>query len=238
MVATLDDLFKYKQEVPIVNPKTGKVSKKVWVRILGDEDLRDAFKFSRIASAEVRARLRDKTSDAYKDEIGALGEQPRENWEAIILAYRENTFSNEAPTVVVREDLPELEEMSVKPDAPSLEEQERYDRAIEEQNEQFKKAIEDYVQTKLAETQEELSKMSDEKVLEAASREYSNIESLRTFMEELGIQQGYRGCYTDEACKNRAFSSIEAFRNAHTSVKAQIIEAYKSLELDNDDIKN
>lgn len=239
MAATLDDLFKYKEAVEIKNPRTGKVAKRIWVRILGDEDMKEAFRFARIVSAETRAKLRDRNSNEYKDEIeSTLSEWPRESLEELILSYRENTFANEAPTIVTREDLPELEEISVNPDAPSLEEQERLDKAIDEQNEAYKKSIEEYVQTKIAETKVELSKLDDKEVLEIASREYANIESLRVFAEELGIQQGFRGSYTDEACKNRAFSDIESFRNSHTSVKHQIIEAYRAIEMDTEDIKN
>ena len=54
----------------------------------------------------------------------------------------------------------------------------------------------------------------------------------------MNVQKGFRATYQDEACTKKAFSSIEAFRNADSLLKQQIIAAYDSVEMDNDDVKN
>lgn len=237
-MAGLENLLKYKDKVSLRNPKTGKTIKTVWVRILGDDDLKEAFKYARIASAEKRAQLRDKDSDIYKDEISDLSQQPRENLEELILASRENAFANEAPVIIEREELPEIEQIAVQPDAPTLEEQERLDTEVNTQQEKFKKAIEEYIQTKLNEVKAELKDASMEKIVELAIVDYTNVQALQAFLDELNQQKGFRGTYTDEACTNRGFDTIEDFKNAHGSIKVQLIEAYNNLDMGSDDIKN
>jgi hypothetical protein len=236
--ATLDDLLKYKERLALKNPKTGKTVKTVWVRILGDEDLRAAFAAARAASSAKRMELRDVNSDAYKGEILGLKEESKEDLEEYILTSKENVFFNEAPAIVVREDLPEIDQFAAIPDAPTLEEQERYDAAIVEQNEKYKANIKDYIDTKLAEVKAMLAETSFEELINLASVEYINIKALEAFLEELRQQQGYRAVYLDEACTKRGYSSIQAFKNAAGPIKQQIVDAYSALDISNDDIKN
>lgn len=237
-MASLDDLLKYKEKVVLKNPRTGKNLKTVWVRVLGDDDLKESFRLARIVSAAKRAALRNPESDVYKDEILALREESRENLEQWILTSRENIFSNEAPVVVVREDLPDIETIAAQPDAPTLEEQERLDEETNKVNDKFREAVEDYIKTKLEEVKAELAALSQEELIEKATEEYINIQSLQAFLEEVTQQQAYRGTYIDEECKTRGFSSFDAFKNSATSIKQQLIDAYRSLEIGNDEIKN
>lgn len=238
-MATLDDLLKYKDKVVLKHPKTGKDLKAVWVRILGDEDLKEAFRYARIVSAEKRKGLRDKSSDVYRDEIESiLNESSREDQITLILASKENEFANNAPIVVPREDLPKIEEIAVEPDAPTLEEQERLDATEEEQTKKFQDAIEDYIKTKINEVKVSLEEMSDDTVRDLAAIEYTNVQALQAFLEELNDQKAFRGTYSDEACTERGFSSLEAFKNADSSIKTQLITAYNNLEINGDDLKN
>ena len=237
-MAQLDDLLKYKKKVILKNPR-GEDIKAVWIRVLGDDDLKAAFQASRVASAEKRKQLRDKNSVAYKDEIVAtLKEGERDSWEQIILASKENEFVNNAPIVVPREDAPKMEEIAVQPDAPTLEEQERLDAAEKEQDDKFRQALEEYIQTKLAELKAHMDELTDERVFEMATIEYVNIQALQAFLEELQDQKGFLGTYMDEACTERGYSTIAAYKNADGRIKAQIAEAYSGLELGTDDLKN
>lgn len=236
-MAGLEDLLRYKKEVELKN-RSGKTVKKVWIRILGDEDLRDAFKFSRIVSAEKRARLRDKNSDTYKDEIRTLLDSTKAEKIELIVASKENQYANEAPVILSREELPKIEEIAVQPDAPTLEEQERFDAAEEEDNSKYLKSIEDYIQTKVNELKANLAEVTDERLNELAEIEFINIQSLQAFLEELNQQKAYRATYMDEACTKRGFDSIDKFKNADSSIKSQLIVAYSELEVNPDEVKN
>ncbi len=237
-MAGLEDLLRYKQKVELKNPRTNKTVKTVWIRILGDEDLRDAFKFSRIMSSEKRAKLRDKDSDTYKDEIRTLMDSTRAEKMELIVASKENQYANEAPIIVVREELPKIEEIAVQPDAPTLEEQERFDAAEEEDNNKYLKAIEDYIQTKVNELKASLEELTDDRLNEIAEAEFINIQSLQAFLEELNQQKAYRATYMDEACTKRGFDSIDKFKNADSNIKSQLIVAYSELEVNPDEVKN
>lgn len=238
-MGSLGNLLRYKQKVALKNPRTGKTVKSVWVRVLGDAELKEAFKYCRIASAKLREELRDKNSSVYQDQIlSVLKEQTRADHIGLILASKENEFANNAPIVVAREDAPKIEEVAVQPDAPTLEEQERLDAAEEGQNKTYLKAVEEYIQTKLNEVKASLEELSDEKVFELATVEYANIQTLQTFLEELNEQKAFRGTYLDEACTKRGYDDIEEFKNADGRIKTQLINAYNELEMSNDEIKN
>ena len=100
MVSGLSDLFKYKKEIPIKNPKTGKVKTKVWIRLLGDDDIKEAYKISRVASAAKRASLRDENSLDYKESMAQLGDLSQADLKELILAEAENSFNARAQAVL------------------------------------------------------------------------------------------------------------------------------------------
>lgn len=233
----LADLLRYKEKVELVNPKNGEKIKTAWVRLLGDEDLQEAFKFARIVSAEKRASLRDENSDDYKNAAIQLAEQPREVLESLILASKENKFANDASAIVVREDLPEIESIASLPDAPTLEEQEIHDKEINAVNDKYVKAIEDFIETKMNEVRAEIKDYTDEQVLNQAQIDLSLIQPLQDFVAEMNAQKVYRGTYMDEACKTRGFDNVEEYKNADASIKEQLVAAYNSLEISSEDLK-
>lgn len=233
----LSNLFKYKKKIEIKDPKTDKVVNVAWVRVLGDDDLKKAYQWARIASSEKRANLRDTNSVEHKDEIAQLDGVPKENLVGIILAAREQEFSNQASMAIVRPELPTLDEITERPDAPSLEDQERLDRLVKETDEGYEKAIKDYIDTKVEEVGAELMERPLPEVLELAKSDLANIQALDAFVSELNDQKGYRGTYDDEECRVRSFDSIEDFKSQHTLLKTQIITAYLDMEMGADDVK-
>lgn len=238
-MGSLSNLFKYKKQIDIMdidNPE--KVAQKVWIRLLGDEDLKESYRWARIVSAHKRKVLRDETSVEYLDETAQLEGAEVETLIAIILAANENVFETEAQAVVERKDLPKIEEIAVQPDAPQLEEQERLDQMIEEIEKEYEQSLKDYVETKLNESRAALKEMPYDDVVKLAKKDLSNIQALDAFVTELNEQKAYRGTYDDEACKVRSFDSIEDFKSANSLLKAQVIEEYGKLEVRGDDIKN
>ena len=237
-MGTLSKLLQYKKEVTIVDPKNGTEMAKVWVRLLGDQDLRDAYQKARIASSETRKALRDADSIMYKDAIAQLDDVPKENLIAIIVASQENNFQNEASVIVIREDLPTIEQISSRPDAPSLEEQEILDARIAETNKKYEDAVNEYIETRRAELQAAIAELPDEEIVVRAKNDLSNIQALESFVNELNDWRGYLGTYDDKECKNRSFDNIEDFKNSASELKAQIIAAYMELEVSTEEIKN
>lgn len=237
-MATLSDLLRFKKQIEIKHPTTQKVLSQPWIRILGDEDLKEAYRWARIASAAKRAAVKDKNSTDSKDARAQLSETSREDLFYLMRAARENAFVSEATAIVVRPDLPKIDEIAAIPDAPTLEEQEIQDKREAETEESYQKALREYVETKLAELEVELNNLSEDDLYSRASLELINVQAMEAFNNELNDQKAYRGTYNDEACKNRAFSSIEDFKETHTLIKEQIIAAYSELEMGADDLKN
>jgi hypothetical protein len=234
----LSNLFKFKDELTIINPKTGKPTKnKVWIRLLGDDDIKKAYEASRVASAEKRAALRNLESDERKAVLAQLSDLSQESLKELIIAEAENGFISQAPVVVERQNLPEIEEVAAEPDAPTLEEQEILDRQTADQDKEFLDSITEYVETKKRELEVELSELTDEQIFERATKTIENIQPLQAFAEELADQKGFRGTYLDKECKIKGFKDLQDFKDSHTAVKQQIIAKYESLEMGNDDIK-
>jgi len=236
-MGSLSDLFKYKKQIDIIDPDTGEVVQKPWVRVLGDDDLKEAYRWSRIASSEKRAKLRDIGSVEYRDEIAQLDGVPKENLIAIILAAREQEFSNEANITVVRKDLPKLEDITERPDAPSLEDQEKLDRLSAEIDAEYTTEIQEYINTKLEEVGNILLDKPDDEVISLAKSDLANIQALDAFVSELNDQKGYRGTYDDKECRNHSFDSVEEFKSSSSLLKSQIISAYLELEMGSDKVK-
>jgi hypothetical protein len=232
----LADLLKFKGKLEIKD-EDSKVISTVWIRLMGDEDIQAAYRQARIVSAARRDKLRDPESDEAKDILLQLKEQDRDYLTEIIITARENRFAAEAPVIATREELPTLDEVAARPDAPTLEEQEILDKGIEEVNEKFLKAVEDYIQTKVAETRAELAEYDDEKILELARKDMEIIQPLQVFMQEVNDQKGFRGTFLDASCKTRGFDSVEEFKDSHPLIKSQIIAKYDSLEIGSEDLK-
>jgi len=237
-MASIAELLKYKDELVITHPSTGKVLWKGWIKVLGDESIKEAYKYSRIVSAQKRATLRDKDSVEYKDEVESIAEQDKQDLLDLIMASQENDFTRESVAAVIREELPKIEEIAEEPDAPSLEEQELLDKEELNTQEEFLKAIDDYVSRRKEELKGRLDKMTHKQLIAMAQEELLKVAPMQAFLSELNDQRGYRSTFIDKECKTRAFKSIEEYKDAHSTIKSQIIEAYNKLEMGPDDIKN
>jgi hypothetical protein len=237
-MASLADLFLYKKEIEIINPKTKKPLKKVWVRVLGDYDLNKAYKSSRIASANKRKALRDPETDDYKDEVMGVVDLPFEEQLELIKAGRSSGFIAEAQSNVERPDLPELEEIAVDPDAPNLENLEKLDNEEEKTEKLYKDKLQEYVDAKTLELTNTLEQLSKEEVLKMAMYEVSNIVPFSVFMDELNIYKAVFGTFQDKTCKIHEFDTREDYQNLPKEIKDQILSAIVELELSGDDVKN
>lgn len=237
-MASLIDLLLYKKEVEIINPINKKPIKKVWVRVLGDFDLNKAYKASRVASNKKRLALRDSTSEDYQDEVMGVADLTREEKEDLVRTARMSIFVSEAQVAVKRPDLPELEEVAVDPDAASLEELENLDKTENKVEDEYQKKLQEYVTDKVNELNAELKEMSDEKLLEVASFEISNVVPFSVFVSELNDQKIFYGTFKDKYCKDREFDNLMDVKNLPREIKDILVETISNLEIGYDEIKN
>lgn len=233
----ISELLRWKTEYEIKGP-SNEALKKVWLRVIGDEDLTEAFKQARVASSKKRIALRDPQSSDFIDEVLPLEMASREDWIAIISASKSAEFQSEAYAVVERDDRPEIEEVAVIPDAPKLEEQEILDSRIDEVQKDYEQRLQEYIENKNTELQAILAALPDEELLKEAQQEVSNVIPFRIFLEELNAQKIYRACYEDKDCKVRSFDTVDEFKNTHSIIKEQLIDTYNKLEISPDTVKN
>ncbi len=232
-MGTLSELLRWKKSIKLAKDTT------VWVRIIGDWDLQEAYKLARIASAKKREALRDISTPDFQDEIKAFEDATQEECAALVKAARSNQWVAEAFSTVVRPEEVKLSEVSVDPDAPTLEEQEKFDAENNKIDIEYRKALEDYSKQKELELEAELKDLSLEDLRILAQVEASIIIPLTVFMNELQDQKLWRGTYDDEECRKRSFSSMEDFRSTVTrAIKDKLIEGYTELESRVDDLKN
>jgi len=210
----------------------------IYMRVVGDQDLQDAFKLARVRSAEKRKTLRDETSLEYLDQVAPIKEASREDCVELIKTARTQTFQSEAYANVERPEAVKIEEIAVDPDAVSLEEQEQLDAANEKIDKEYEEAIKTYTETRIKETDVEFESVSIENVRSIAELEVSNITSLAIFLQEVLDYKIIMACYTDKALTQKAFDSVAEYRSSNTFIKTQISEAYMRLELGADEIKN
>lgn len=237
-MASLTDLFLYKKEVEILNPVTQKPVKKVWVRVLGDYDLNQAYKASRIASANKRKALRDPESDDYKDEVLGVAELPNGDQIELIKTARTSGFIAEAQSTIERPELPDLEEVAVDPDAANLEDLEKLDSAENQTEKRYKEKLQEYVDAKTLELTKTLEVLTKEELLKITQLEISNVIPFSVFMEELSNYKILFGTFQDRACKIREFVNKEDYQNLPRPIKDQLIKVIGELEISGEDIKN
>jgi hypothetical protein len=210
----------------------------VWIRVVGDEDLQNSYKYGRAASAKKRRELRDTTSEEYLAAIEPIRSASREEVIEVIKTARTQNLQSEAYSNVVRPDELKIEEFAVDPDAPSLEEQEKFDAANEAQDVAYLQALGEYQMTRIQILEAELSVYSDEGLRNLAEEEIGDISALSAFLTEMVDQKVWRSVYMDKLCKIPAFNTIEEYRSSDGSVKQQLIDAYQVLEASPSDIKN
>src|SRR5688500_18215338 len=75
------DLLKWRGKVTLLDPETKQplLNEKeepfvVYVRVIGDEDMKAAFRAARLLSADIRKKMRDTNSDEFKERVEPIRE--------------------------------------------------------------------------------------------------------------------------------------------------------------------
>lgn len=244
-MGSISQLLRWKKSVilrnetgsPIIDSETHKPTV-VWVRIITDKDLEDAFKKARIASAKMRVDLTNPETDEYKALIAPFDDADRQACYDMSLAGMGANWLGEALSNVVRPELPKIKEVASDPDAPTLEDQEKLDALIAKTEKEYQKALEEFIETKQTEARAILDDLTDEELREQAKLSVIVTLPLETFLAELQIEKIWRAVYSDEACTERGFTDAEDFRATVTVIRDQLAVVYDELERGHSDLKN
>jgi hypothetical protein len=226
----LSKLFRWEGEVEIKDQK-GDVATKVYMRIVGDKDLNQARVYALRQSADLRAKLRDKESDEYKAFIREALAADKENLLAgIKLLSMEEITRQARENVVVK--------FPKEPDTnASLEEQEKYQKTVDEFPEKFGDLVRKEAEKILKNLEKDLKKLSDEEIQnEYVSKTINYVctqEMNRSFVDRCVFGATYR----DSEFKEKYFLTFDNYENLATEVKEQLREGYQNLELGMQEIK-
>jgi len=237
-MASLADLLRYKKLIDVHDPRTNEVIKTVWIRVLGDLDLTNAYKASRLASATKRSALRDIDSEDYKDEVLGVEDLAEEEKKDLIKTAKLSNIISEALVAIERPDVPKLSEIAINPDAASLEELEKFDIAEKKVEVSYRDKIDEYIRLRTEEIEVELQLLSIEELTSRAKQEVSVLVPFSLFMSELNVQKAFYGTFQDQTCKIREFETIDDFRQLPKSVQEMLIEEINNLEVSGADVKN
>jgi hypothetical protein len=210
----------------------------MYMRVIGDKDLEDAMLKARFASAQLRKELANLESEQYLANVAVFSEATKEQCIEMIVQGRAANWAGEAFSVVKMPDLPEIKEIAIDPDAPTLEELEKLDNAIFEVNTKYQKELALYVESREKGLRTELKDLPLEELQERAKNEVIIVMAVSTYLDTLADEKIWRSVYQDEEFTIPEFNGIEEFQNLHSFLKDQLRQEYSSLEQGLDEIKN
>jgi len=243
-MGSLSSLLRWKKTIELVDQNKKPIldadgkPKKVYMRIIGDQDLKEAYAEARVASSNKRAALRDPETNDYRMEVGIFEDASEEECVEAIRAAQAANWTQQAMSNVVRPDEVEIEAIAADPDAPTLEEQEKLDIANKEQDQKYLEEIQAYTLQKNKELEDTLSDMTLAQKRELAKGAMTNIQPLYMFMQTLTIEKVWRSCWDDPTFKIRSFDSAQDFKDTVDVIQKQLLEAYSNLEVEEDKVKN
>lgn len=229
-MSKLSDLFKWEKEVEIKNGE--QVVGKAYIKIVGDVEYQEARRYALKRSRQIRAKMRDVTSDEYASNFADIDSFTQaELINGIIIGelpdYRDSVMLD-----IPIENDPEL------PDDPTLEDQEEYEAKLESMGKERTQKITDAMNKMGEDRRAELEKLPTDELKTLYITSVSNSRAMEEFSRVFREYQIYKGVYEDKKCTKPAFDSYEDFAGSSFQLKDQLTIAYTSLEISGEDLKN
>lgn len=220
----LSKLFLWNRSVEIKDD-SGNILKTVWMRLVGDADLNRARVISLRESYKIREALKDETSDEHMAYIAPLKLSDRESIATGVKMMNLGDYMDEARTSV-------LSKFPVEPSSDSsLEEQEKYQKAIDEFPLKWEKDMDRELKKIQKREDARIAEMTDD----ALRKEY--VDRLVNYICQTMMNSTfhsyctYFGTYEDSKFRRRAFRSYDDYSNISPKTKQQLEDAYKELEI-------
>lgn len=223
-------LFLWEGEVSITDRHNEEVAT-AYVRLIGDKDLNRARIYGLRQSAELREKLLDKKSGEHKAFIRGMEISGKDRLVAGIKLLSLSEFSGDARRNV-------LIKLPLEPDSDaSLEEQEKYQKIIDEFPDKFGDLVEKELEKLIKVEEKRLSKLSDDDL----HSEYNEMVIDFLCQEEMGKafldMSVYLGTYKDNKYRKHLFKSFDIYENSAVELKDQLRDGYKNVELGMTELK-
>lgn len=227
----LSKLFNWGRDVDLYDI-SNKFLMKVYIRLVSDEHLNRARVYGLRKSAELRKKLRTENSDEKLAYIPDIEFVEKENVVEQLILYKIKDYTTQA--------FNELKfNVPKEPDSQAeLEEMEEYQEKIDEFPEQRQDQIRDYI-TKLVDRDRDRYSSLD---LNTVFNEYERylVDQLCEAEMVLRFREMcvYYGTYSDKEFKNKLFKDFNTFMSINSEIKDQLIDAYMTLEIGGENLKN
>lgn len=220
----LSKLFKWKKQIQYEGVD-------FYLRIVGDQTIEDTRQAALLESRKMRKALRDKNSNEYLVHLDPMHDlDDEELMAAIVLAAARDVYRDY--TAVTPK--PILDPLG---DHPSLEEQEQHQEAQQKRDEDYIKHVQEYVESWRQKFMEGLQKAPRD-VLERQYAKYrTDAVCEQIFNKTFEDYLVSASVYLDEHYTQRAFTYTE-FRELPNEVREVFRDAYTSMNIDPDDLKN
>lgn len=234
----LSKLFRWNTKVELKD-NNGSIIETVYVRLVGDVDYNQAQQYALVSSRRMRKNLRKETTLEHDSLFFDLDEKDEDELIFNILMSEMSNFRDLA-VEELGDDILRIPEIS---DNPSLEEREEQQEAEEDSQEEKIKKLRTKMDEKSSERREELKvKAKEEGGIEELRKIFVtstvNVKCLEEFGKVFREYCVFKGTFSDEALKYKAFDDFEEFRNASPILKRQLTDAYIGLEISGEQLKN
>ena len=211
----LSKLFLWNREVEIKDD-LDVVIKRVWMRLIGDADLNRARVASLRESSKIREALKNKNSDEHMAYVTPIKFTESENIIAGIKLLTISDYSDEARNSVISR-FP----VEPKSDA-SLEEQEKYQKSVDNFPETWGKEIEKEIRKIDKREIVRFAAMSEEDLKKEYITKLINYICASIMNSTFHSYSTYFGTYEDEKFRRRAFRSYDDYSNISPKLKEQL----------------
>lgn len=209
-----------------------KLLMKVYIRLVSDEHLNRARVYGLRKSAELRKKLKTEGSDEKLAYIPDIEFVEKENVVEQLILFKIKDYTTQA--------FNELKfNVPKEPDSQAeLEEMEKHQKEIDEFPEKRQDQIRNYI-TNLVDRDREKYYSLDLKTIFNEYEKYL-IDQLCESEMVLKFREMcvYYGTYSDKEFKNKLFKDFSTFMSINSEIKDQLIDAYMSLEIGGENLKN
>ncbi len=221
----LSRLFKWTTSVDINGVK-------LYVRIVADSTIEDARRHALLTARKLRVALRDVSSDEYLISLEPFDyDWNREN----LLAYIQISAAKEVMQEYISSNpKPQLTKLG---DNPTQEDLENLEVDKIERDAEYLKAAQEYVEDWRQRFLADLEKRTDDD-LRIIAKKYKTDELANALYEK--SFEDYILCnsvYTDTNLKQKAFT-LEEYKELPNEIKQKFYDAYNSINIGSDDLKN
>lgn len=203
----------------------------LYIRLVGDSELNRARVYALRRSAELRNKLRNLNSDERLAFIENKEVLNKVQLIQFILVFSMRELMQEATQNI------SLAYPKEPKSTASLEEQEKYQKDIDEYPTKKEELTRQYLDTRLTKIKESLEEMDEARLYNEYEKIVVNEMCEQEMLKAFSDFCTYSGIYKDIEFKERYFSSLDEFQNLPSKIKDSFLVAYRELELSAEDLK-